>query len=337
MTWEVDADGTLKHNPSGMKVSPDRGVELDGQEYRISARDIELDPDTTLGSGASGVVQAGIHKPTGMRVAVKTVKVDNKEKREQMLHEIRGLIQAAGCPYLVQWYAGFVAKDTGLVHVVVELMDGGSLADLRKRLKGEGVPPQQLACMAAQIVRGLHHLQTRRLLHRDVKPENVLHNTAGQVKLTDFGISKDLNSTVGVAATFVGTANYMSPERALGKDYSFRSDVWSAGMVIYELASGKYPFSTKAFLELYECLCVKPEPRLDEGIFPPALCDFVAQCLTRDEGRRPDATILLSHELVNGQGEEQVAALAEWLVDTRHERTQITKSSCLSVDAQPPQ
>merc|ERR1719282_1155433 len=92
-------------------------------------------------------------------------------------------------------------------------MDRGSLADLRKRLGTGGVPADHLACVLAQVTRGLHHLQLRRILHRDVKPENILHNNAGQVKLTDFGISKDLDSTVGVAATFVGTASYMSPER----------------------------------------------------------------------------------------------------------------------------
>lgn len=218
LTWSVDEDGTLRHNPSGMRVSPDKGVVVDGQEYRLSPQDIDLDRSSTLGTGSGGVVQAGVHKPTGMRVAIKTVKVDNKEKREQMLKEIRGLVLAAGCPYLVQWYAGFVGKDTGLVHVVVELMDKGSLADLRRRCAGP-VPPERMSCIAAQVVRGLEHLQSRRLLHRDVKPENVLHNSLGQVKLTDFGISKDLTSTAGVAGSFVGTANYMSPERALGKAY----------------------------------------------------------------------------------------------------------------------
>lgn len=313
LTWHVDEDGTMRHNPSGLQVSPDRGVEMDGRVYRLDPREIEMDRDGAIGAGAGGVVQAGVHKPTGMRVAVKTVKVDNKEKREQMLHEIKGLIQAAGCPYLVQWYAGFVAKEGGLVHVVVEFMDRGSLADMRRRLAGAGVPPSHLTCVAAQMVRGLHHLQTRRLLHRDVKPENVLHSLDGKVKLTDFGISKDLNSTLGVAATFVGTANYMSPERAVGKDYSYRSDVWSAGMVVYELATSKYPFVTKTFLELYECLCMQPEPRLDEGAFPPALCDFVAQCLTREETKRPDAEMLLSHEVVNGLCDAQISALSAWL------------------------
>merc|ERR1719375_957132 len=192
-------------------------------------------------------------------------------------------------------------------------MDRGSLADLRRRLDGSGVPEEHLACIAMQIVKGLHHLQSCKLLHRDVKPANILLNRAGQVKLTDFGISKDLNSTVGVAATFVGTATYMSPERALGNDYSFQSDIWSAGVVFYELASGCYPFPTNVFLELYECLCSKPEPRLDTSRFSAPLCDFVAGCLTRDEQRRKDASGLIQHEFLINQGDDQVAALGEWL------------------------
>jgi len=313
LTWSVDSStGTIRHKPTGLKVSPDTGIEVDGHEYRLSPQDIELDQNAALGCGAGGVVQAALHKPTGMRVAVKTVKVDNKEKRDQMLAEIRGLIQAEGCPYLVQWYAGFVAKETGLVHVVVELMDRGSLEDMRRQLDGSGVPEEPLACVSSQIVKGLQHLQTRKLLHRDVKPANILASRAGQVKLTDFGISKDLNSTVGVAGTFVGTATYMSPERALGKAYSFQSDIWSAGIVFYELACGRYPFPTSVFLELYECLCVQPEPRLDASRSSPALCDFVALCLTRDETRRKDSFLLADHEFIANQGDEQIAALGEW-------------------------
>merc|ERR1712238_14019 len=99
---------------------------------------------------------------------------------------------------------------------------------------------------------------------------NVLHNSSGEVKLTDFGISKDLDS-MGLAQTFVGTAFYMAPERTCGKDYSFVSDVWSAGMVVYELCTGRYPFTTKVFLDLYDCLNNQPEPRLSSD-FPPPLC-----------------------------------------------------------------
>jgi len=95
-----------------------------------------------LGHGAGGIVQRGIHKPTGTPVAIKTIKVDQKAKKEQMLNEIKGLINAQGCPQLVQWYAAFVAKQTGAVHVALELMDRGSLADVKKKLPAsvKGVP-----------------------------------------------------------------------------------------------------------------------------------------------------------------------------------------------------
>ncbi|CAJ1432699.1 unnamed protein product, partial [Effrenium voratum] len=83
----------------------------------------------------------------------------------------------------------------------------------------------------------------KKMLHRDIKPENILHNRAGEVKLTDFGIAKDLDKTLAMAGTFVGTVTYMSPERCLGQDYSFASDIWSVGMVIFELSTGRYPFS----------------------------------------------------------------------------------------------
>jgi serine/threonine protein kinase len=313
MTWDWDANGTLRHRDSGLRVSPDHGIEVDGHEYRLSPADIEVERDEPLGHGTGGVVQAGIHKPTGTRVAIKTVKVDSKAKKEQMLNEIKGLIQAEGCPSLVQWYAGFASKDVGAVHVVVELMDLGSLADLKRRLGGRPTPPAHLARIASQVAEGLHHLHSRSTLHRDVKPENILHNRRGEVKLTDFGISKALTSSAGeVAATFVGTATYMSPERALGQDYSFPSDIWSTGMVAYELACGRYPFTAASFIELYQCLCVEAEPRLDPAEYPPMLCDFVAQCLTREASRRPSAEAILAHEFISEGVEDQVS-FADWL------------------------
>jgi len=299
MTWSIDPSGTMRHKGTGLKVSPDAGITYAGQEYKLSPADIELDTSSHLGAGAGGVVQKGIIKKTGVAVAIKTVKVDDKGKREMLLNEIRGLVQAAGCPHLVQWYAGFVSKRTNAVHVALEFMDLGSLADLKKRMKGEGVPPTHLSCITMQIMKGLDFLHERRLLHRDIKPENILHNKEGQVKLTDFGIAKDLDTTLAMAGTFVGTVTYMSPERCLGQDYSLASDIWSVGMVIYELATGKYPFADiSTFPVLFEHLCEKPEPRLDAGLYPPELCDFVGLCLTRDVAKRQDTTQLCQHDFV---------------------------------------
>ncbi|CAE7800923.1 MKK1c, partial [Symbiodinium microadriaticum] len=145
-----------------------------------------------------------------------TMQVGDRPRREQLLREIQGLVQAQGCECLVQWYAG-MAEGGGsrLVHVVLEFMDLGSLADLLERLDTDSrVPLPSLRCAAAQVAIALEFLHSRSILHRDIKPQNILHNSAGEVKLTDFGISKAFarGSEQDATATFVGTATYMSPE-----------------------------------------------------------------------------------------------------------------------------
>jgi len=306
MTWSIDPSGTMRHKPTGIKMSEETGITVGGTEYILRPSDIQVEGDP-LGAGACGVVNKGVIKSTGLLVAVKTVKVDEKAKREQLLAEIQTLVLVQGCKNLVQWYAGFVSKKTNCVHVVLEFMDRGSLADLKKKVVAckSVVPPRELANISQQMMSGLDHLHDRRLLHRDIKPENILHNNIGEVKLTDFGIAKDLDTTLAVAGTFVGTVTYMSPERALGEEYDLASDIWSIGMVLYELASGTYPFKEfTTFPALFENLIDKPEPRLERdypGHFPPELCEFVAYCLTRELAHRPDTKKLLNHAFVSSE------------------------------------
>lgn len=315
-TWSFDSHGTMKHNPTQIRISPEKGITADGHDYVLSPNDIELNDGAVLGSGSCGVVRVGTHKPTGTNVAVKSVKMDEKERRAQLLHEIEGLIKVEGCPQLIQWYAGCISKATGIVHIVVELMDRGSLGELLSRLNGDCVPTQHVACIESQMIRGLRHLQARGIVHRDIKPENVLHNNDGHVKLTDFGISKNLASD-DFTSTFKGTKYYMSPERCRGDSYSFTCDVWSAGVVAYELATGTFPFvRSTAFMELYHALCNQPEPRLDPSEHPHPMCDFVAKSLTRDQEIRLHAAQLAEHELFSDHGPEgrdKSPAFAEWL------------------------
>eukprot|EP00931_Biecheleriopsis_adriatica_P003612 TRINITY_DN105408_c0_g1_i1.p1 TRINITY_DN105408_c0_g1~~TRINITY_DN105408_c0_g1_i1.p1 ORF type:complete len:341 (-),score=64.41 TRINITY_DN105408_c0_g1_i1:180-1202(-) len=317
LTWSIDPSGTMRHRRSGTTISSEAGITFDGQEYRLRPEDIEFEEGAALGAGACGVVMKGKIKNSGIEVAVKTVKVDDKAKREQLINEIRGLISAEGCANLVQWYAGFMSRTTNVVHVALEFMDLGSLADLKRRLGGGGVDPVNLGYISSQIIVGLHYLHGKKILHRDIKPENILHNRQGEVKLTDFGISKDLDLTLAYAGTFVGTVTYMSPERCLGKDYSFASDIWSVGMVILELATGKYPFADIAsFPVLFDHLCERDEPRLDPEIFPPELIEFDAVCLTRDVSHRWDTGQLLSHPYIIDNvnyPENATAYLAAWL------------------------
>lgn len=318
-TWSWGASGTMHHKPSDTRITADIGITFQGRHYHLSPEDIEFDApggeEVRLGAGSGGVVSQGRIRSTGVPVAVKTIATNDRSKREQLINEIRSLVQAEGCPNLVQWYAGFVAD--GKVQVVLEFMDGGSLADLRARLNGNGVPLVHLACIAAQVLGGLSHLHSRRTVHRDIKPENILYNTKGEVKLTDFGIAKDLEATLAIASTFIGTATYMAPERCLGNGYSLSSDIWSVGMVIFELATGRYPFhDVSSFPALIDSLCERPEPRLDALQFPAPCCDFVAHCLTREVALRPDAIWLLGHSFVAVPASGSASArqeLAQWV------------------------
>lgn len=129
------------------------------------------------------------------------------------------------------------------------------------------------------MLMGLWHLHKKlHQVHRDLKPANILLNRLGEIKLTDFGTSKALESTAGLCSTFVGTTRYMSPERIAGGQYSFPSDVWSLGIILYELAAGESPFPPDlSVVSLYEHIANNPEPRLlPEDGFSAGLCNFVA-------------------------------------------------------------
>merc|ERR1712232_48512 len=156
-----------------------------------------------------------------------------------------------------------------------------------------------LALVIIQILEGLKVLHLNYFVHRDVKLGNVLVNSKGCVKVTDFGISKKLGDSEIVCGTFVGTGTHMSPERILGEDYTFPADIWSLGLCVIELASGTYPYgNVAAFPVLFDNLCNKPEPRLQQGRFTEELCGFVVKCLQRKPGDRATVIELQAHEYI---------------------------------------
>lgn len=296
-SWITNSvSGSLLHKASGMRVSPANGIECDGREYKLCATDVELDDDGMLGAGASATVWRGRIRTTGTPVAVKSLRVEKSEDRALLLNEVRALMESEGCPYLVQWYAGFSTLD-GQVHLVLELMDAGNLADLRNSVNGP-LPPRVVACVALQVLRGIDHLHSRRLLHNDIKPGNLLLNSRGEVKVTDFGIAKSMKKTL--ENTCIGTQIYLAPEKCDSSGYSLPADIWSFGVVLFEFAAGEHPFSNaSSFPEIYAKLFREPEPRLsEEDGHPPALCDLVALCLTRDASQRATAGELLVHDFV---------------------------------------
>jgi serine/threonine protein kinase len=146
------------------------------------------------------VVIHGVHGPTRTPLALKIINLFDRSKREQLIREIVALYDAQ-CPNLITFYGAFYRE--GTITIALEYMDGGSLANVISQVGP--IPEEVLGNIAYQILWGLAYLKHDKRVHRDVKPSNLLINSAGDVKVTDFGISAELTSTISMCGTFVGT------------------------------------------------------------------------------------------------------------------------------------
>jgi serine/threonine protein kinase len=151
------------------------------------------------------------------------------------------------------------------------------------------------------VIKGLHYLKSElKVIHRDVKPSNILINRSGEVKICDFGISGHLVDSVAKTID-AGCKPYMAPERINpdfgGQGYDIRSDVWSLGISMIELATGKFPYRSwgTPFEQLKQVVKDEP-PRLPPDSFSPEFEDFINQCLLKDYRKRPNYTELLAHK-----------------------------------------
>ncbi len=163
----------------------------------------------------------------------------------------------------------------------------------------------------------MYFLHKKYQIHRDLKPGNILINSEGRVKLTDFGISKTLENSTQFCNSFVGTKNYMSPERILGSDYSYSSDIWSLGLIVYELATGQFPYKfSQYYIEHIDYILNQPDPTLpNDGCFSDELRDFVTKCLKKDPTERDSVFDLLNHKWITRVKPEDVLDLQIWLKD----------------------
>ncbi|XP_020956109.1 dual specificity mitogen-activated protein kinase kinase 5 isoform X4 [Sus scrofa] len=228
----------------------------------------------TLGHGNGGTVYKAYHVPSGKILAVKVILLDiTLELQKQIMSELE-ILYKCDSSYIIGFYGAFFVENR--ISICTEFMDGGSLDVYRK------IPEHVLGRIAVAVVKGLTYLWSLKILHRDVKPSNMLVNTRGQVKLCDFGVSTQLVNSI--AKTYVGTNAYMArkfanlfpmpvkavseteylqlinpyflsafyavsqPERISGEQYGIHSDVWSLGISFMELALGRFPYPQRALL-----------------------------------------------------------------------------------------
>lgn len=173
------------------------------------------------------------------------------------------------------------------VIICMEYMDCGSLDYILKKL-GQ-VKEVYLSKITHNVLQGLNYLYTKhKIIHRDIKPSNVLLSSKGEVKICDFGVSRELNNN-SIADTFVGTSTYMSPERIQGDVYNIKGDVWSLGLMLIELCTGEFPFGKKdtpnGILDLLQRIVNEDPPSLPRNKYSKELCDFVELCLKKQQDR----------------------------------------------------
>lgn len=290
----VDPSGALNFN--GKAILHSKGVDFsNGASFAINMSQLQLEEE--LGRGNYGTVKKVLHKPTKVYMAMKEIRLELDEAKLNAIIMELDILHRAAAPEIVDFYGAFFIESC--VYYCMEYMDAGSL----DKLEQDGIPEPVLGRITGSMVRGLKFLKDdMQIIHRDVKPTNVLVNKKGEVKLCDFGVSGQLERSL--AKTNIGCQSYMAPERIKGESqnnlgtYTVSSDVWSLGLSVIEMALGHYPYPPETYANVFAQLTAivhgDPPELPDEGYSDEAR-DFVARCLHRVPEMRATYAELLEH------------------------------------------
>ena len=244
-----------------------------------------------LGKGAMGVVYLGRDPVIGRLVALKTIRavseddVEQREFQERFLREA----QAAGIlshPNIVTVHDVGEDSTTETSFIAMEYVEGKNLKQLLKDKVSFSY--DRIAEIVTCVGEALDYAHRRGIVHRDVKPANIILTTDGTVKITDFGIAKIETSSLTETGQFLGTPNYMSPEQALGRKLDARSDIFSFGAVLYEMLAGKRAFRSDSRIETLNAILKEDPPELSQSNsqINSALERVVMHCLEKNPEQR---------------------------------------------------
>jgi hypothetical protein len=292
----VPGDTVPTGPPAVMPHAPDlSGRALDGR-YELHA---------VIGEGTFGRVYRGLDRRLARPVAVKVIKpwwAEDPDWERSFQLEAQ-LLARVDDPGIVQIFDVGHAKE-GLYYVA-ELVDGESLAD---RLRRGPLSASEAREIAEQLCRALTRAHAQRVVHRDIKPANVLISADGRVKVGDFGVARLAEgSTDGAAATIVGTPRYMAPEQARGRPTSPATDVYSVGIVLYEMLAGHPPFVEKSAVEVALRHLNDPPPPLPAQT-PAALAEIVERALSKDPAERYPSAGPMADALAQAGGSDLAPA-----------------------------
>ncbi|CAI5671092.1 unnamed protein product [Oreochromis niloticus] len=285
--------------------SPARSLdEIDLSALRDPAGIFEL--VELVGNGTYGQVYKGRHVKTGQLAAIKVMDVTGDEE-EEIKAEINMLKKYSHHRNIATYYGAFIKKNPPGVDdqlwLVMEFCGAGSVTDLIKNTKGNSLKEEWIAYICREILRGLTHLHQHKVIHRDIKGQNVLLTENAEVKLVDFGVSAQLDRTVGRRNTFIGTPYWMAPEVIACDEnpdatYDFKSDLWSLGITAIEMAEGAPPLCDMHPMRALFLIPRNPAPRLKSKKWSKKFQSFIESCLVKSHSQRPSTEQLLKHPFI---------------------------------------
>ncbi|XP_055322804.1 misshapen-like kinase 1 isoform X12 [Sitodiplosis mosellana] len=266
-----------------------------------------------VGNGTYGQVYKGRHTKTGQLAAIKVMDVTEDEEEEIKL-EINVLKKYSNHRNIATYYGAFIKKSPAgkddQLWLVMEYCGAGSVTDLVKSTKGQSLKEEWIAYICREILRGLSYLHTNKVIHRDIKGQNVLLTDNAEVKLVDFGVSAQLDRTIGRRNTFIGTPYWMAPEVIACDEnpdatYDNRSDLWSLGITALEMAESQPPLCDLHPMRALFLIPRNPPPRLKSKKWSKKFHGFIETVLVKDYHQRPYTEQLLKHQFIKEQPTER--------------------------------
>ncbi|XP_054894884.1 TRAF2 and NCK interacting kinase a isoform X10 [Poeciliopsis prolifica] len=259
-----------------------------------------------VGNGTYGQVYKGRHIRTGQLAAIKVMDVATDEE-EEIKSEINMLKKYSNHRNIATYFGVFIKKQPPGIDdqlwLVMEFCGAGSVTDLIKNTKGNSLKEDWNAYICREILRGLAHLHQHKVIHRDIKGQNVLLTENAEVKLVDFGVSAQMDRTVGKRNTFIGTPYWMAPEVIACDEnpeatYDCKSDLWSLGITAIEMAEGAPPLCDMHPMRALFLIPRNPAPRLKSKKWSRKFQSFIENTLVKSHTHRPSTEQLLLHPFV---------------------------------------